>query len=162
MQFLESRCQRKCLVKVQSFFIHSPQDEDLVKFCEIEQTSSMISEHFQATRISDVWLNDFPIINSVCEKSWFAINGPSKILFFSFSLIHFSKFQMTVVKNFMDKSYFFCTGFQRLLRSSAASQIFLILFWQKNDGAFIFEIYTEMHFVSLFFLSKRNIEPSFW
>ena len=50
-----------------------------------------------------------------------------------------------------------CNGFRVFLGSSTTSQIFLIYtFLAKN----VFEIFTEMHFVSLFFLNERNITTS--
>ena len=50
-----------------------------------------------------------------------------------------------------------CNGFRVFLGSSTASQIFLIYtFLAKN----VFEIFTETHFVSLFFLNERNITTS--
>ena len=42
-----------------------------------------------------------PIKYSVCEKVWFTINEPSKMVFCNFCLFPLPKFQMTIVKNFM-------------------------------------------------------------
>ena len=39
------------------------------------------------------------ITNSVCEKTWFKTNGPSKVLFYNFCLFSLSRFQTTIVKN---------------------------------------------------------------
>ena len=55
---------------------------------------------------------DLPIINSVCENVWFAINGLSKMLFHSTAFFHFSKFQMTIVKTLMEKPSFFIMDFE--------------------------------------------------
>ena len=47
-----------------------------------------------------IWEKFFlPIINSVYEKVWFTINGPSKMLLFNFLLFRFSKFQMAIQKS---------------------------------------------------------------
>ena len=60
-----------------------------------------------------IWAKyDLPIINSVCEKVWFTINGLSKMLFLIFAF-HFSKFQMTIVKDLMEKPSFFTMDFER-------------------------------------------------
>ena len=40
-------------------------------------------------------------------NDWFTTNGMSKMLIFNFCLFHFSKFQMTIVKNLMKKPSFF-------------------------------------------------------
>ena len=73
------------------------------------------------------------------------INGPSKMLFFDVCLYPFSKFQMLVSRVVM-KFYFITNIFD------------LCIFDNKTaDLLIFFEICTEMHFVSLFFLNERNI-----
>ena len=51
------------------------------------------------------------MINSVCEKFCFSMNGLSKMLFFIFSFFNFSKLQMTNVKNLFLKPSFFKIDF---------------------------------------------------
>ena len=79
-------------------------------------------------------------IKTQFEKKLFTINRLSKMLFFIFCLFHVSKFQMTVVKNLIEKPTFFYNVFRAFLWSSTASQIFLIYtyFWQWKDGRFNF------------------------
>ena len=73
------------------------------------------------------------------------INGPSKMLFFDVYLYPFSKFQMLVSRVVM-KFYFITNIFD------------LYIFDNKTaDLLIFFEICTEMHFVSLFFLNEKNI-----
>ena len=74
------------------------------------------------------------------------------MLFFNFCLFLFSKFQMAIVKNLiMD---FDCTQ-EVLIRH----KYFQSTRFYKETTALLnfFEICTEMHFVSLFFLNERNI-----
>ena len=68
------------------------------------------------------------------------INGPSKMLFFDVCLYPFSKFQMLVSRVVM-KFYFITNIFDN----------------KTADLLIFFEICTEMHFVSLFFLNEKNI-----
>ena len=77
------------------------------------------------------------------------------MLFFNFCLFLFSKFQMAIVKNLiMD---FECTQ-EVLIRH----KYFQSTRFYKETTALLnfFEICTEMHFVSLFFLNERNITTS--
>ena len=66
-------------------------------------------------------------------------------------------FQISI--DYCQKSY---NGVQKFLGSSKTTQTFLIFtFWQRNSALLnFFEIWTEMHFVSLCFLNERNITTS--
>ena len=46
--------------------------------------------------------NDSPL-KFFAKKFWFTINGPSKMLFFNFCLFDFSKFQITIFRNLMER-----------------------------------------------------------
>ena len=98
-------------------------------------------------------------MHNICKiwfaKVWFTINGPSKMLFFNFCLFIFSKFQMTIVKNLkcisrVLSNFYFVTN------------IFDLHIFEKETVTLLifFEICTDMHFVSLFFLNERNITTS--
>ena len=78
------------------------------------------------------------------------------MLYFNFCLFPFSKFDMTIVKNIVKD------GFRLLLGSSYVVNIFDIHIFDKDTEAFLnfFEIFTEMHFVSLLFLNEKNIIAS--
>ena len=97
-----------------------------------------------------------PITYSVCEKGWFTINGPSKILFFTFCLFPLPKF---------DYCQKFDNGFRGFLVISTTSQIVLIytfLKMKRRPFQFIFFlICTDMHYGSSFFLNERNMTTSF-
>ena len=86
----------------------------------------------------------------------------SKMLLFNFCLFYFSKLEMTIVKNLMEKLSFFIIDFEGsyevLLRHK---HFWSTYFWQWNDGPFkIFEIFRKMYFVSLFLLNERNSATS--
>ena len=85
-----------------------------------------------------IWAkSDLPLKNSVCEKVWFTINGLSKMLFYNFCFFHFSKFQMTIVKNFMEKPSFFKMDFEGSYEVLLHHKYFWsTLFWQWNCGPF--------------------------
>ena len=106
-QFLQSRYKKKYLVKVWSFLPNHRKMMALYIFCEIERKSSLV--YWKCTTWTEY---DLPIINSVCEKVWFTINGLWKMYFFNFCHFHFSKFQMTIVKNPMEKTSFFIMDFE--------------------------------------------------
>ena len=76
-------------------------------------------------------------------------NGPSSMLFFNFCLFPFSKFQMTIVKNLLMDFECFTNIFD------------LHIFHKETVLLNFFEICTEMHFVSLFFLNEWNITTTF-
>ena len=118
IQFCESRHQKKkCLAKVWSFLALSPQYEDPLKFLHGNYLliATIFKLHkYQAFSLIKMAKSDLPIIILVCEKVWFAVNRPSKVLFFNFCLFHFSKFQVTIVKNLM-KNHPFYNWFQRFL-----------------------------------------------
>ena len=71
--------------------------------------------------------------------------------FFNFCLFHFSKFQVAIVKNLIKKPYFFISH-----------KYFDLHTFDNETTALlkVFEISTEMHFVSLFFLNERKITTS--
>ena len=88
--------------------------------------------------------SDLPIRNSVCEKVWFTINEPSKMLFFNLWLFHFSKFKMTIVKNLMEKPSFFIMDFEGSYEVLLRHKCFWSThFWQWNDG--LFKISRNLH-----------------
>ena len=84
IQYFKDCSQRKCLLKVWSFLVH-------------------------LSRISDIWFNKNAQyvqnlicqwhIQSVCEKGWFTINEPSKMLLFTFCRFPLPKFLKAIVKN---------------------------------------------------------------
>ena len=81
--------------------------------------------------------SDLPIVNSVCEKVWFTINGMLKILFFNFSLFHFFKFQMTIVKILMEKPSSIIIDFQGSYEVLPRHKYsWSTYFWQWNDSPF--------------------------
>ena len=81
--------------------------------------------------------SDLPVINLVCEKVWFTINGLPKMLFFNFCLFHFSKFQMTIVKSFMEKLSFFVNDFESSFDVRLCHKYFWSTnVWEWNDGPF--------------------------
>ena len=81
--------------------------------------------------------SNLSIINSGCEKVWFTINGLSKMLFLNFCLFHFSKFQMTIVKNLMEKPSVFIMAFKVSNEVLLRHKYFqLTYFWQRNNGPF--------------------------
>ena len=98
-----------------------------------------------------------PITNSVCEKVWFTINGLPKMLLFNLCLFHFSIFQMTIVKNVMEKPFFFIMDivdfYEILLRRKYFRSTY---FWQWNNGSS--KIFC---FISLFPLNESNVTTSF-
>ena len=83
------------------------------------------------------------------------------MLFFNFYLFHFSIFQMTFVKNLLEKSAFL-DGFRRFSWSSTSSLISFIHkflttkarpFWNLHEDAFcLFNL----------FLMKEILQPHFW
>ena len=116
IQFFESRHRKKYLVKVWSFLAHPPQNDDPLSFLgswteTIFSNFTNISHLVSWKRI--IWAkSDLLVMNSVCEKVWVAIYRLSKMLRFNFCLFHFSKFQMTIVKNLMKKPSFFIMNFE--------------------------------------------------
>ena len=57
IQYFESCCQKKCLLKVWSFLVYPPQN-----YCKIEQKPILMAniingQYFQTSRISDIWFN---------------------------------------------------------------------------------------------------------
>ena len=106
-----------------------------------------------------IWaISDLPIIKSVCEKVRFTINVLFKMTFLNFCLLHFPKFQVTIVKNLMEKPSFFIMDFhgfnEVLLRHKYSWSTY---FFQWNGSPF--ELFWNFHGVafSLFFLNERNI-----
>ena len=86
----------------------------------------------------------------------------SKMLFFNFGLFHFPKFQITIVKNFMEKPSFFIMDFESSNEVLLRHNYFDVQIFDNETTALlnIFEICTEMCFVSIFFLNERNITIS--
>ena len=122
-------------------------------FVELNGKHFLMANIFKIHKYQTIGL---PLSNSVCEKAWFTINGLSKILFL---FLLFSFFQIS--NDYCQKSYgktvlFYNRGF---LWSSTTSQFFLI-YIVLTALLKVFEISTEIHFVSLFFLNARNITTS--
>ena len=119
------------------------------------QTFGLLKMH----NLSKFWFayNNFSLWKSLV----FTLYGLSKMLFLNFCLFHFSKFQMTIIKNLMEKPSFFIMDFE-------GSYEVLKYLWSSvhtfnNETTALlkfFGIFTEMHFVSLFFLNERNIMTS--
>ena len=86
----------------------------------------------------------------------------SKMLFFNFCFFHFSKFEMTTIKNLMKNQPFIKWISRNLMKFCYFKNIFDLHTFdnERTDHLKFFEISTEMHFVSLFFLSEGNITIS--
>ena len=86
------------------------------------------------------------------------------MLFFDFCLFHFSKFQITIVKNYLEKLSTFIMAFESSNKVLLHGKCFWSTnFWQWNDGPFNFEICMEKRFIISFiiiFLNDRNIVTS--
>ena len=100
--------------------------------------------------------SDLPIINSVCKKAWFTINGLSKYYFWIFTFFIFPKLKWPLLKILWKKHPF-------LLRISRVIMKFyyvaIVLQW--NNGSF--KLFWNLHgneFPSFIFLNKRNIATS--
>ena len=88
-----------------------------------------------------IWAkSDLPMINSVREKVSFTINGPPNMQLFSFCLFHFSKFQMTIIKDFMEKPIEdFIIRFHGCYEVLLSHKYFWsTFFWQWNNDPFNF------------------------
>ena len=85
------------------------------------------------------------------------------MLFFNFCFFHFPKFEMTTVKNLM-KNQPFIKWISRVLMKFCyvIKNIFDLHTFdnERTDHLKFFEISTEMHFVSLFFLHEGNVTIS--
>ena len=96
-----------------------------------------------------------PRINSVYEKVWLRINGSSKMLFLNLYLFRFSKFQMTIVRNLMEKPSFFIMDSEGFYEALLRHKYFWSTnFWQWNDDPF--KIFSNLHgnAISFFIFSK--------
>ena len=102
-----------------------------------------------------------PIINSVCEIVWFKNNGLSKMLFFNFFKWHI-QISNDYCQNLMAKPSFFIVEFEGSYEVLLRHKYFWSTYFDNETTALLkfFEISTEMHFVSIFFLQKRNITTS--
>ena len=74
------------------------------------------------------------------------------MLFLKFLPVSFSKFQMTVVKNLMKKPFFFIMDLQVSYDVLVNKMAVLLK---------VFEIFTEIHFISLFFGIEKVLQPHF-
>ena len=84
------------------------------------------------------------------------------MLFFNFCCFHFSKFQMSIVKNLMEKPSFFIMHFEGSYEVLLHHKFFWSThFWQWNDRPFknFFEIFTEIH--PIFLKWKKYYNPIF-
>ena len=92
------------------------------------------------------------------------LTGCQTCNFLVFAFFHFSKFQMTIIKDFMEKPIEdFIIRFHGCYEVLLSEKYFWsTLFWQWNNDPFnfFFLISTEMHLVSLFLLNERNITVS--
>ena len=95
-------------------------------------------------------------MNSVCEKVWFMINGPSEMLFFNYCFFPLYKFQMTIVSNLIMDLEGYDEVFYNVIN------VFNLHIFEKGTAAiYSFSgICTEIRFVSLFLLNERNITTS--
>ena len=84
------------------------------------------------------------------------------MLFFNFGFFHFSKFQMAIVKNLMEKPSFLKCVLGVLIKFYYVTNIFDLHTFDNETTALLnfFEISMEMHFVSLLFLNEKNIVSS--
>ena len=119
-QFLQSRYKKKYLVKVWSFLPNHRKMMALYIFCEIERKPSLV--YWKCTTWTEY---DLPIINSVCEKVWFTINGLWKMLFFLFLPFSFFKISNDYCQKPYGENILFYNGFRGFSWSSTTSQIFL-------------------------------------
>ena len=128
MQYFEGCCQKKYLLKVfwsthHKFLVHPPcqifakLDGNYLLMANVfklheYQTFGLMTIH----NMCKIW---FANKYSICEKVWFTINAPSKMVFF-----YFLRFPFTQISNdYCQKSY---NGFWGFLVISSTSQIFLI------------------------------------
>ena len=106
-----------------------------------------------------IWAKyDLPIINSVCEKVWFTINGLSKMLFLIFAFFIFPNFKW-LLSRILWKNHPFLPWISRdLIKFYNVLNIFDLHTLDKETTTLLrtFEIST----VSLFFLNERNITTS--
>ena len=84
------------------------------------------------------------------------------MLFLNLYLFHFSKFQMTIVRNLMEKPSFFIMDPKVFMKLYYVTNIFDLQIFGNETMTLLkfFQICTEMHLVSLFFLNERNIAAS--
>ena len=84
-----------------------------------------------------------PIINSNYAKAKFRINGPSNFFFF----FHSSEFQMTIVKNLMEKPSFFIIDFESSNEVLLRHKNFDLQIFDSQMTALlkVFEICTEIY-----------------
>ena len=108
IQYFKGCSQKKCPLKVWSFFVlPTTKSRSCKSFLRnwLENNHLLMANIFKLheyqtfvlmkmNNMCKIW-----IIYSLCEKVWFTINGPSKMLFFNFCLFPLSKFQMAIVKN---------------------------------------------------------------
>ena len=81
---------------------------------------------------------------------------------FGLRLIGFPK--ITVVKNLTEKSCIFVMDSEGFYEALLSHECFFIYKWltmKQQTFKFFFEICMKMHFVSLFFLNKRNCNLTF-
>ena len=121
IQVFESCCQKEYLVKVWSFLAHSPRNDSPVRF--FRNWTETILQQLIFSNFTNIkkylvywkcimWAKyDLPIIILNCEKVRFLIKGLSKMLFFNFYFFYLSKFQLSIVKNLMEKQSFFIMDF---------------------------------------------------
>ena len=103
------------------------------------------------------------MINSVCENVWFTNNGLPKRQVFNFCLFHFSKFQTTIAKNYMEKPSFFIIDFEGSNEVLLCHKYFWsTYFWQWNDSFFknVWNFQVNVFCFSYFFYFLRKITTS--
>ena len=101
------------------------------------------------------------IKNSVCEKVWFTTNGLSKILSFNLCFFHFSKFEMTIVKNLLKNQPFLKWISRVLMKFYYVKNIFDLHTFdnEKTDLFFLFFFY--FLFMKKLSLFNANFQNSF-
>ena len=120
IKFFESRYQKKCLVTVWSFLTQPPQNDGNLNF--LWNWTKVIFEWLLFSNFTNIryliywkciiWAKfDFPIINSVCEKVWFKINGLWKMLFFKFSPFSFFQISNDYCQKYYREIILFDDGF---------------------------------------------------
>ena len=95
VQYFEGSCRKKYLLKVWIFGLPATKWEPCKVFAKLNGNHLLIANIFKLLeyqtfglmKLHNVKKSDLPISNSVCEKVWFMINGPSKTLLFNFDLL---------------------------------------------------------------------------
>ena len=110
MQYFERNSQKKSLLKVWIFGLPTTKWRPCKIFANLNRNQLLMAK---ILKFYEWAKSDLPITNSVCEKVWFTIDGPSKMLFFlSFT------FFFQISNDYCQKSF---NGFRGFLGSSTTS-----------------------------------------